>query len=140
LRPQSLDIYLAADVVPGAQYRGGVFVPFGTNLAAALAGVPIRVFAADALGGHPYLNQMWTQLTTAQITTVAEVADFGSGPLCRDEQLKFAWAVRQRRLQRGRRQRFQIPQTWPIRRYPVQAPIQTAAACRICCGMRWDLD
>jgi autotransporter-associated beta strand protein len=77
----ALDIYLKATQTPGAHYRGGVFVPFWTNLAAGLAGIPVRVFAPDALGGHAYLNQTWTQVPTAQITTVAEGADFGSGPV-----------------------------------------------------------
>jgi autotransporter-associated beta strand protein len=77
----AMDIYLKAVTGGEATYRGGFFVPFGTNLAAALVGVPIRVFAPDVLGAHSYLNQMWTQVTTVQITTVAEAADFGSGPV-----------------------------------------------------------
>jgi autotransporter-associated beta strand protein len=77
----AMDVYLQAAPGSEASYRGGFFVPFGTNLAAAWAGVPVRVFAADNLGGHTNLNQNWTQVTTAQITTVAETADFGSGPV-----------------------------------------------------------
>jgi autotransporter-associated beta strand protein len=75
----AVDIYLQAAPGGEATYRGGFFVPFGTNLAAALTGVPVRVFAAEAMGGYSYLNQTWTQLTTVQMTTVAEAADFGSG-------------------------------------------------------------
>jgi hypothetical protein len=77
----ALDIYLGEAPVAEAHYRGGFFVPFATHLAAALTEVPIRLFAPDASGGHAYLNEAWTQLTTSQITTVAEAADFGSGPV-----------------------------------------------------------
>jgi hypothetical protein len=41
--------------------------------------VPLRVFVADLQGGHTYDNQTWSQHSNAQITTVAEAADFGQG-------------------------------------------------------------
>ena len=64
---------------PGSHWRGGFFVPWGVDLAAALAGVPARVFVPDATGGHLFANQTWSQLTDAQFTTVPATADFGAG-------------------------------------------------------------
>ncbi|MCW5553654.1 MAG: chitobiase/beta-hexosaminidase C-terminal domain-containing protein [Verrucomicrobiae bacterium] len=77
----ALDFYLTTPPVSGDQFRGGFFVPFNTDLAAALAGVPMRVFASDAQGVHAFSHQTWSQLTNVQITTIAEAADFGAGPV-----------------------------------------------------------
>jgi len=79
--PQTLELYLATTPTPGEYYRGGYFVPFSANLAAALGNMSPQVFIPHALGTHLFENQTWSQLSAAQITTVPETADFGGGPL-----------------------------------------------------------
>lgn len=81
LSPKALDFYLTAPTSSGDQFRGGFFVPFDINLAEALAGVSTRVLVPDAQGLHVFNHQTWSQLTNIQITTTAEVADFGAGPV-----------------------------------------------------------
>ena len=79
--PQTVALYLATTPTPGDYYRGGFFVPFSANLAAALGNMSPQVFIPAALGTHLFENQTWSQLSAAQITTVAETADFGGGPM-----------------------------------------------------------
>lgn len=78
--PSALDLYVTLNpLLPGASLRGGYWVPFNVNLSAALNGVTPRVFVADAGGTHAFNNQLWSPLAGAQITTVAETANFGQG-------------------------------------------------------------
>jgi autotransporter-associated beta strand protein len=78
--PQALDLYLSVPTPsPSDKFRGGFFVPWGANLAAALAATTGRVFIPDAQGGHAFAGQSWSQLAHAQITTVPESADVGQG-------------------------------------------------------------
>jgi autotransporter-associated beta strand protein len=77
--PLAMDIYLTALPVSGDVFRGGYFVPFGLDLAGALAFVPKRVFVPDVQGGQLFDNQTWSEIPNVQFTTVAEAADFGQG-------------------------------------------------------------
>lgn len=77
--PLAVEIYLPVAPPSGTSWRGGYFVPFAADLAAALAGVPKRVFVPDAQGSQLFQNQTWSELATAQVTTVPETADFAAG-------------------------------------------------------------
>jgi len=78
--PQALNVYLSVPApFPSDKFRGGFFVPWSVNLAAALAGTEGRVFIPDSQGGHAVAGRTWSQLTNAQITTVPEAADVGQG-------------------------------------------------------------
>lgn len=77
--PAALDIYLTVTPVAGDHFRGGFFVPFHADLASAVSAVSARVFVPNAQGTQFFNDQNWSQRTNAQVTTVAEAADFGAG-------------------------------------------------------------
>lgn len=58
---------------PGQVFRGVLFAPFGVDLAAALRSTAREVYQADGPG--------WTLVPGAQVVTVPESADFGSGTI-----------------------------------------------------------
>ncbi|WP_367873102.1 chitobiase/beta-hexosaminidase C-terminal domain-containing protein [Luteolibacter sp. Populi] len=68
--PKSCRIYLPN---PGSSFRGVLFAPSDVDLAAVLHATPCEVYQANGPG--------WSLVPSAQVATMPESADFGSGPV-----------------------------------------------------------
>jgi hypothetical protein len=63
--PRRMDLYLTSSRSPGDRFAGGLQVPSGSGLAAALATTEVRLFVADAVGSFSYLGQTYRLATPA---------------------------------------------------------------------------
>jgi autotransporter-associated beta strand protein len=71
--PELVRLHLP-DPSAGTTFRGAIFAPWDVDLAAAVRAASREVLLPDGSGG-------WTPATQAQVVTVPEIADFGSGPV-----------------------------------------------------------
>lgn len=75
--PARVDLFLPASRAAGDRFHGGLVVPHGYQLAAALAGTEVRLLLADPAGGILHLGQSYRPALSADLLTWSVVSPGG---------------------------------------------------------------